>query len=106
MIDFNTYSQGSRAWERGRSPVSRGVLSPTLTQITNKLYGSIINIYWFYDAYNLCQFRSGRGHPDLRFFVMPIALNGALENGILQKHYNLTYFSRKLFFNVKILKKL
>ena len=102
-LKTNTHSQRGR-WERGRSLVGRGVFSPTLTQITNKLYGSIINIYWFYDAYNLCRFMSGRGHPDLRFFVMSISLNGALENSTLQKHYNLSYFSQKLFFNVKILK--
>jgi len=43
-----------------------------------------------------------------RLFCLPILLNGALENSTLrnffkiQKHYNLTYFSQKLFFNVKI----
>jgi len=57
--------------EQGRSPVGRGVLSPTLTQMTNKLYGSILNIYCFYNTCNLCRLVSGRGHPDLRLFVMP-----------------------------------
>jgi len=66
--------------KRGRSPVGRGILSPTLTQITNKFYGSIINIYWFYNTYNLCRLVSGRGHPDLRLFVIPTLLNGALGN--------------------------
>ena len=39
-----------------------------------------------------------------RFHFIPMLLNGALENSTLQKHYNLSYFSQKLFFNVKILK--
>ena len=33
-------------------------------------------------------------------FFMPIY--GALKNSTLQKHYNLTYFSHNIFFNVKI----
>ena len=43
-------------------------------------------------------------------FFLPILFNGALANapyGFLQKqeYYNLTYFSQKLFFNIKITKK-
>jgi len=95
------HSQRGR-WERGRSPVGRGVLSPTLTQIINKLYSLILNIYQFYNAYNLCRLVLGRGHPDLRLFVMRVFVNGVLENSTLQKHDNMPYFSHKLCFNVKI----
>jgi hypothetical protein len=43
-----------------------------------------------------------------RLSFIPILFNGALENSTLRnffqnpKHYNLTYFSHKIFFNVKI----
>jgi len=32
-----------------------------------------------------------------------MAIYGALENSTLQKHYNMTYFSQNIFFNVKII---
>ncbi len=44
-----------------------------------------------------------------RDFFVQILFNGALENSTLRdffknpKHYNLTHFSHKLFFNVKII---
>ncbi len=84
VITKQLVSQLVLIFKKWRSPVGRGVLSPTLTQITNKLYGSISNIYWSYNAYNLCRLVSGRGHPDLRLFVMPTSLNGALENSTLR----------------------
>jgi len=62
-------------FKKWRSLVGRVALIPTLTQITNKIYGSISNIYWFYNACNLCRLVSGRGHPDLRLFVMPTLIN-------------------------------
>jgi hypothetical protein len=43
-----------------------------------------------------------------KLYFMLILFNGALENSTLRnsfqilKHYNLTYFSHKIFFNVKI----
>ncbi len=37
------------------------------------------------------------------FYFMRMFVNGVLENSTLQKHYNLTYFSQELFFNVKII---
>ena len=83
--------------------VGRGVLSPTLAQITNKLYRSIsviyAYIYLFCNAFDLCRLMSDRGQSDLRLFVMP-------KWHSKQKHYSLTYFSHKLFFYVKITKKL
>jgi len=84
-------------------PVGRTALCPTLAQITNKLYRSIsviyADIYLFYNAFDLCRLMSDRGQSDLRLFVIP-------KWHSKQKHYNLTCFSQKIFFYVKIIKKL
>jgi hypothetical protein len=96
IVNSNIHSQAG-AWERGRSPVGRTALCPTSVYVTNNSYRSISTFYTyfhlFYWIFDLCRFLSDRGQSDLRLF----------EN---LKHDNLPYFSHKLFFNVKIMKKL
>ena len=76
--NFNTHFQ-ARVWEQGRSPVGSDCYHP---------------------IYLNCK---------TDFFLMFII--GAMTNSTLRnyfqtlKHYNLTYLSHKIFFNVKILKK-
>jgi len=55
-------------------------------------------------AVGCCFQRTNYPNHKTDIFFMPI--EGALENSTLREHYNLTYFSQKLFFNVKIIKKL
>jgi len=78
--------------------VGRVVLIPTQAQTTNKFNRSnrsnknqYANIFDFIKAFYFAYFCRDRGNP-----TYGISLN--------QKHYNLTYLSQKLFFNVKILK--
>ena len=74
-------------------PVGRVVLIPTFAYMINNPYRSIKflykNIFCLYELFiyaNLCRVE---GNPTYE----------VLKN---QKHENLTYFSQKLFFNVKI----
>ena len=41
-------------------------------------------------------------YPNLKTDTFLMTIYCALENSTLQKHYNLTYFSQNIFFNVKI----
>jgi len=41
-------------------------------------------------------------YPNLKTDTFFMTIYGALKNSTLQKHYNLTYFSHNIFFNVKI----
>ncbi len=78
-----------------KPPVGRVVLIPTQAQTTNNFNHSnknqYANIFDFIKAFYFANFCRDRGNP-----TYGISLN--------QKHYNLTYLSQKLFFNVKILK--
>ena len=50
---------------------------------------------------------NGRLKPyPTEFYFIQMFVNGALKNNTLQKHDNMPCFSHKLFFNVKIVKKL
>ena len=85
MISSNMY--------QGQSPVGC-----VFQRTVKTIFEFLTNILWSFKSLSA------------RDFYMPILFNGALENapyGVLQnpKHYNLTYFSQKLFFNVKIVKK-
>jgi len=101
-LNSNMHSPRGR-WERGRSPVGGDCYHTILNLIfTTKLYidnllevgAMAIAPYSFSDIKSL----------SAKLYFIPSLLNGALENSTLQKHYNLPYFSQKLFFNVKILK--
>ena len=99
-------------------PVGRGtpkalpmvVLTPTKNQTTNKLNDSNQNKYA-----NICRNRDIPTYGCFeafwrKFYFIQTQLNGAMAiapYGFLLnlKHYNLTYLSQKLFFNVKIVKK-
>ena len=68
-----------------------------LTEIqTNKFNRSnknqYANIFDFIEAFYFANICRDRGNPTYGFFLNP-------------KHYNLTYLSQKLFFNVKMVKK-
>ena len=109
--------------EQGLCPVGRVVLIPTLTYLLKYMivqwkfsYQFLINKKHLLYA-NSCR---DEGNPTYnclnikslseRFYFLLILLNGALENSTLRdffkcsKYDNLTSFSRKLFFNVKIVK--
>ena len=99
-------------------PVGRGtpkafplvVLTPTKNQTSNKLNDSKQNKYA-----NICRNRDIPTYGCFeafwrKFYFIQTQLNGAMAiapYGFLLnlKHYNLTYLSQKLFFNVKIVKK-
>ena len=124
MINSNTHSQRGR-WEQGRSPVGRVALIPTLIYSLKSMmlqwkfsYQFLINIkHLFYaspcrDEGNLTYGFSNIKSLSAKPYFIPILFRGALENSTLwdffnyQKYDNLTIFSLKLFFNVKLLKKL
>jgi len=107
-LNSNMHSPRGR-WERGRSPVGGDCYHTILNLIfTTKLYidnllevgAMAIAPYSFSDIKSL----------SAKLYFIPSLLNGALENSTLrnffkiQKYYDLTCFSQKLFFNVKILK--
>ena len=75
IINANMYSQ-TGVWEQGRSPVGGDCYHTILTSNRQLNLTSLIG-------------------------AMAIAPYGFSKN---PKHYNLTYFSQKLFFNVKIYK--
>jgi hypothetical protein len=118
ILNSNIHSQ-TGVWERGRSSVGRVVLIPTFVYVSNELYRSMktlyANIFCLYGLFFYANLRRDEGNPtygfkslSARLSFMPILFNGALENSTLRilfqilKHYNLTYFSHKIFFNVKI----
>ncbi len=79
-----------------KPPVGRVALIPTQAQSTNKFNRSnknqYANIFDFIEAFYFADFCRDGGNPTYGFLLNP-------------KHYNLTYLSQKLFFNVKIVKK-
>jgi hypothetical protein len=95
MTNSNTHSQ-SEPWERGRSPVGRVALIPTLIYLLKQ---SIVQWKYLCQSFKTIEhlfyacLRRDEGNPTYELF----------KN---QKHYNMTYFSWKLFFNIKITKKL
>ena len=78
-----------------KPPVGRVALIPTQTQTTNNPNRSnknqYVNIFDFIEAFYFANICWDRGNPTYGFFLNP-------------KHYNLTYLSQKLFFNVKMIK--
>ncbi len=111
-INSNIHSQRGR-WERGRSPIGRVALIPISVCVTHKFYRSTetlyANVFCLYGLFLYACLCRDEGNPtygflslSARFYVMRILFNGALANSTLRKYDNLTYFSRKLFFNVKI----
>jgi len=119
MINSNTHSQ-IKVFEQGQSPVGRVALIPTSIYIPNQFHRSIetlyANIFYFYQIFICANLRRHQGKPthgiqslSVRFYFMRILFDGRLKpypTGFkFLKHYNLTYFSQKLFFNVKIVEK-
>jgi len=114
MTNCNTHS-------KGQSPVGRVALIPTSIYIPNQFHRSIktlyANIFYFYQIFICANLRRHQGKPTYgvqsllaRFLFMRILFDGRLKpyptDFKFLKHYNLTYFSQKLFFNVKIQKSL
>jgi len=79
-----------------KPPVGRVALIPTKAQTTNKFNRSnknqYANIFDFIEAFYFAYFCRNGGNPTYKIFLNP-------------KHYNLTYSSHNIFFNVKIVKK-
>jgi len=106
--------------QQDRSPVGRVALIPTSIYIPNQFHRSIktlyANIFDFYQIFICANLRRHQGKPTYnvqsllaRFYFVRILFDGRLKpypTGFkFSKHYNLTYFSQKLFFNVKIVEK-
>jgi len=109
MMNAHRYSQAG-AWEQGRSPVGADCYHTTINLRFEIKYcfNNIINISAMAIApYGFLNLKS----LSAKLSFLPMLLTGALENSTLRnflkilKHYNLTYSSQKLFFNVKIVKK-
>ena len=92
-------------WKQGRSPVGGDCYHTTYLNCKTDFFFMLIvgamaiAPYGFFDIKSLLA----------RLLFMPISINGALKTApysffLNLKHYNLTYLSQKLFFNVKILK--
>jgi len=120
MTNFNTHSQ-TKIYAQGQSPVGRVALIPTSIYIPNQFHRSIetlyANIFYLYQLFICANLRRYHGKPTYgvqsllaRFYFMRILFDGRLKpypTGFqFLKYYNLTYFSQKLFFNVKIQKSL
>jgi len=116
MNNSNIYS-----WEQGRSPVGRVALIPTSIYIPKYLIVQWLFLCQYYlnkEQLFYARLRRDEGNPTYGFldikslsaklYFLPILFNGALKTAPykIQKHYNLTHFSQKLLFNVKIMKKL
>jgi len=117
----NIHSQRG-GWEQGRSPVGRVALIPTLIYLPKLMvvqwkfsYQLLISMkHLFYTNLRWDEDNPTYGFLDIkslsaRLSFMPILFFGALENSTLRnflKYDNLTNFSLKLFFNVKLLTKL
>jgi len=105
MTNSNTYSQ-TGVWEQGRSPVGGDCYHTIFNSIYKIKFQSLsmpIIGAMAIAPYGLLSLSA-------RFYFIPTLFNGALENSTLRtlfqilKHYNLTYFLQKLFFNVKMIK--
>jgi len=110
----------TKVYEQGQSPVGRVALIPTSIYIPNQFHRSIetlyANIFDFYQIFICANLRRYQEKPtygvqslSAKFYFMRILFDGRLKpypTGFkFSKHYNLTYFSQKIFFNVKMVEK-
>ena len=116
MINSNRYSQ-RRPEEQGQNPVGRIALIPTSIYRPKHLIVQWLSLCQYYlnkEQLFYASLRRDEGNLTYGFLdikslsaklcFLPILFCGALKTAPykIQKHYNLTYFSRKLLFNVKI----